>query len=470
MKLLDILTEPWAIVPAKLKEIVDIYNTHLKGEKIDINIFKEATNKKTESLNKEAYTNINGVAVIDIMGVISKRLTFFSWMFGGTSTLEVAEALKLALKDNSVKAIILNIDSPGGTMDGTMDLAELIYSARGQKPIIAFSDGMIASGAYWVGSSVDAIFISSDTVQVGSVGVVATHIDFSQALEQAGLKVTEIVAGKYKRVDSVYKPLSEEGSKVIQDKVDYIFSVFVNSIAKNRDVSIETVLKIFSTETLPPIFIGRQAIDAGMVDGMTTFDQLLNRLADGDSADTLIKGRTIKSKEVKSMDLKELKEKHPDLHQSVFDEGFKAGALKSMEEGKSELDVKMTDARQKGAEDERIRNKAVKDQLMPGHEALIESLMFDGKTSGEQAAVKVLTAEKELLKVKAENYKADGMDINAVHVISADDSAITSLPIEERAKKIWDGKPEIRDEFKSFETYLAYLKAEESKLFKILNK
>ena len=272
MKLLDILTSPWAIVPEKLFEIRDVYLVHMRGEKIDIKGIETRMQAGVEKKKGERYDIIDGTAIIPIMDVITKHMTFWSFFFGGTSSAEVGRILKDALVNPEVKSILLNIDSPGGTVDGTQELADLIYAARGQKPIISYTDGMMASAAYYIGSAADAVYISGDMPNIGSIGVVTEHIDYSKHDEKLGIKRTEIYAGKYKRIGSTNEPLSEDGKEYLQDIVDYTYSIFVNDVAKYRGISIEKALEMADGK----IFIGKQAIEVGLVDGVSTFDRLVD--------------------------------------------------------------------------------------------------------------------------------------------------------------------------------------------------
>ena len=213
---------------------------------------------------------------------------------GGASTQLIERDFKAALNDPSVQKIILNIDSPGGTVDGTFELANYIYENRGKKPIIAYTDGMMCSAAYAIGSAADKVFISGDTTTVGSIGVVAAHEDISKMEEKLGVKTTEIYAGKYKRIASQYQPLSAEGFASIKERVDYLYAVFVNEIAKFRGVSAEEVIQKMSTDAAP-LFMGKQAIEAGLVDGVATLDRLIGNNVTGVVADG--KSKTIKGKE-----------------------------------------------------------------------------------------------------------------------------------------------------------------------------
>lgn len=269
-KVLDALTEPWLIVPAKLVEIISIYNRRLKQENVDLEALKAQVGAKED---EQGFTIENGVAVMPLQGIIGKRMNLFIQFSGGTSTQLFERDFKKAFADPVVKSILLLVDSPGGSVDGVQELANLIYENRGKKPVIAFTDGMMASAAYWISSAVDKIFISGDTTQVGSIGVVAAHVDISKAEERMGVKTTEIVAGKYKRIASRYAPLTEEGKASIQEAVDHIYSVFVNDVARNRGVSEDKALSMADGK----VFMGKQAIEAGLADGVSVLSSLIDR-------------------------------------------------------------------------------------------------------------------------------------------------------------------------------------------------
>lgn len=275
MKLLDILTAPWAIVPEKLIEIQNIYYTHLRGEKIDIKTIEAQIGKPLEN-KKKNYEVIEGVAIIPIEGVLAKRANMFMRISGGTSMQLLQKDIDQAIDDPNVKSILFDIDSPGGTVDGTQELANHIYGLRGRKPMTSYAESLMGSAAYWIGSAADEIVMSGDTTQIGSIGVVATHVDISKAEESAGYKTTEIVAGKYKRIASSYAPLSEEGRATIQDIVDHLYSVFIRGVAMNRGVSEEKVLNDMADGR---IFLGQKAINAGLVDRMETLDQTIGRMS-----------------------------------------------------------------------------------------------------------------------------------------------------------------------------------------------
>ena len=410
MKLLNILGAPWAIVPEKLLEIQSIYKTHLHGEKIDIKGLEEKFGVQFQSgqePRERRYAVQKGIAIISIEGVITKKLNFFSCLFGGTSTELVGEAMKEAMEDTEVDSILLHIDSPGGSVDGTFELAELIYSFRGEKPINAYTDGLMASAAYCIGSAADKIYISGDTTIVGSIGVITTHIDASKFYEDFGLNITDIYAGKYKAVGSQHKSLSEGDLATIQSRIDYIYGTFVDTIAKHRKTDTATVLSDMADGR---IFIGEQAIKAGLVDGVSTMDNLIATLgAAGDVAYTMeSKNLNMKEGEVmkdgkdqgipaSSITAEYLAANHPDIVGYIKTEGFEAGKVEGLKIG---------------ADTERQRIQDVEAQGMPGQDKLISELKFDGKTTGPEAAVKVLNAERVKVAGVGTGLEADAGDIS----------------------------------------------------------
>jgi len=453
MKITDILSSPWAIMPEKLLEIRGIYATHLRGEKIDIKGVEAAIGRPLANNRKPTFDMVDGVAIIPVEGVIAKRMSLFSAISGGVSTEQVGAMLSEAAADPAVHSIILAIDSPGGTVDGTQSLSRQIMDLRASgKPVVTLASGMMASAAYWIGSAAPRVFIADGTTIVGSIGVVATHTDVSQAEANDGYKTTEITAGKFKRIASQYAPLSAEGRSTIQEQVDYLYSIFVSDVAAQRGVSVETVLANMADGRL---FTGQQAVDAGLVDGVSTLAGLIDMLNRERSAGVsalattqkqIAAGATMeKTEAVQPLTLESVREKHPEIAKALTDEGFSAGVAA-------------------GAEAERKRIHDVEAQSMPGHETLISALKFDGKTTGAEAAVQVLAAEKGNRAKLARFALADSPSIPFVAIgIDPTDTADNSdAPVEERCKAKWDASADLRNEFTSYEAYLAYTRADES--------
>jgi signal peptide peptidase SppA len=361
MRVLDILNSPWAIMPDRLIEIQAIYASHVRGEKADLEAIEARIGSPLQN-DPQGYVIKNGAALVPLRGVIAKRMNLFSSISGGASTELLSRDVRAAMDDPEVKSVVLMVDSPGGTVDGTQAAAETIASLRGKKPMATFSDGMIASAAYWIGSAAGEIYIDSGTTQVGSIGVVAGHRDVSKREEMLGVKTTEIVAGQFKRIASQYAPLSESGRAAIQSEVDYLYSVFVSDVAKFRGVSVDVVLSDMADGRT---FTGMQAVQAGLVEGIASLDQVIERLnAEATKTFNSSKGASNMTPQDKAV---AFAEENPDA----------AAYLRSL-----------------GASAERERIASVRAQSLPGHQALIEQLAADGKTTGAEAAIAVLNAER----------------------------------------------------------------------------
>lgn len=395
MKVLDILYSPWAIVPDRLLEIQTIYAAHMRGEKTDLDALSARIGMPLQN-DPQGYTVRNGAALVPLRGVVAKRMNMFSAISGGASTELFSRDVRAAMEDDSVRSVVLLIDSPGGAVDGTQAAAETVASFRGKKPMASFSDGMMASAAYWIGAAAGELYIDSGTAQVGSIGVVASHVDVSKREEMLGVKTTEIVAGQYKRIASQYGPLTESGRASIQDSVDYLYSIFVSDVAKFRGVGVETVLEDMADGR---VFTGQQAVDAGLVDGIASLDQVISVL--NDRAATF----NVPKRGASKMTPKEMAE-------AFASENAEAAAV----------------LREMGATAERERIASVRAQMLPGHSALIEQLASDGKTTGPEAAIQILRAERErVAKVGADRH-ADAESPVPVGVTPlADDKVATKV-------------------------------------------
>ncbi len=443
MKLLDVITAPWAIEPAKLLEIQEIYATHLRGEKIDIAAVEARIGKPLDNTPKN-YEVVDGVAIVAIEGVIAKRANLFMQISGGVSTELAARDLKAALGDPAVHSIILSIDSPGGTVDGTQNLADIVYAARDKKPVVSLASGLMASAAYWIGSAAMETYITDATTRVGSIGVVATHVDVSKNEEMRGIKTTEVFAGKFKRINSQYGPLTDSGRQSMQDEVDYLYSIFVDAVAKQRNVSVDTVLEDMADGR---IFTGEQAIAAGLVDGVSTMEALISKL-NNERVGVTRKTSMSTPKEKNMLTAEQVAAEHPAIA-SAF--------------------------RAEGAQAERERIQSVQAQVIPGHESLIQTLAFDGKSNAGDAAQAVLSAEKKLRDKQAETSALDApkplsLTPGATVKTTEEKSDEEQISVEEQCQKTWEKDAQIRSEFGTLAAYTGYAKAEQEGRARILKR
>lgn len=435
MNLFDVLSSPWAIEPSKLVELHAIYGAHVRGEPIDIDAVEKRLGRPLANEQKD-YVITDGVAVVQIDGVIAKKMNMFSQISGGASSQFAMRAIDGALRDESVHSIMLSYDSPGGTVDGTELFANAIKAARRVKPVVSLGAGTMASAAYWSGSAAESVYIVDGTTAVGSIGVVAAHKDISAAEAARGIKTTEISAGKYKRIASQFGPLSEEGRQSIQDQLDYMYSLFVGAVADHRRVSTDAVLADMADGR---IFTGQQAVDAGLVDGILTQEALIEKLNTDrkSSSRIVVPGRaaaatisTSPSKGKNMSTVEEIKASHPAVADALLAEG---------------------------AATERARIQAVEGQLIPGHEALIATMKFDGTSGAGEAAMAVLAAEKKNRAAHASAAAAEAprpvaqVPAPAVQAPSADDEVLTPAALNEKAKAHQAANPGM--------TYIAAYKA-----------
>ena len=366
MTVLDVLNSPWAILPTKLEEIQAIYCARVRGEDVDLQAIEARLGRPMVN-EQQAYEVVSGTALIPLRGVLGQRMNLMSNMSGGTSTEMFAADVRSAAADPAVQSIIILADTPGGTVAGTQAAASAVRAVRGIKPIATLVQGAMASAGVWIGSASDLVALDSQTSQIGSIGVVATHVDVSQREKDMGIKTTEIVAGKYKRAASQFGPLTETGQAMMQAQVDYLYSLFVADIAAYRGTTDADVLQRMADGRM---FIGQQAIDAGLADQITSLEELISQLSSVSTS-----GRT-RFPVASSMDSSQTPSQ---LASEWSAQNPEAAAV----------------LRAEGAVSERDRIAAVRSQSLPGHEALIERFAADGHTTGPEAAVAILAAERQ---------------------------------------------------------------------------
>jgi signal peptide peptidase SppA len=272
----------WAIDPARLATLQALHATHVRDAVERYGNPSAAAPVRLagtgRDLRPQRYAVRDGVAVVAVRGVVTPRASWLAGFIETTALDALTHALRAALADGQVKALLLVIDSPGGAVAGVQTAARAVRALRGGKPIGALVENAALAGAYWIASAADpgAVWISADTSQVGAIGAVATHVDVSARESALGLTHTEVVAGQYKAIASPHKPLTEAGRATLQDQVDAIYRVFVQDVATHRGVSVQRVLDTMADGRT---FLGDQAVSAGLVDGMTTFEDAIAQLA-----------------------------------------------------------------------------------------------------------------------------------------------------------------------------------------------
>lgn len=218
----------------------------------------------------------DGLATIQIKGGLNNSAdALWNEWIGATGYPEIREALVQAANNPDVKHILLDIDSGGGAVAGVADTGNLIRLVNDKvKPVTTFTDGNMMSAAYWLGAAAGSVYATKGA-GVGSIGVIATHMERSKMLAEAGIGVNVIRAGKYKALANSVEPLSEEGRKQIQAAVNAAYDIFVDHVATMRGKSAEHVDTVMAQGRE---FFGQAAADAGLVDGIMSFDALVGEI------------------------------------------------------------------------------------------------------------------------------------------------------------------------------------------------
>lgn len=214
---------------------------------------------------------VDGVAIVSIVGPMTKSPTSFS---SACSTVKCRRQVRAAAKDDRVKAILLRIDSPGGSVSGTDDLAQDVANARARKPVYAYAEDDCCSAAYWVASQATKVFCSK-TARVGSIGVYTTVEDWSRLYENAGVRVHLLSTGKLKGAGADGVPVSQEQLDEWQSVVDDFNGHFLGAVAKGRRMSRAKVDALADGR----VWIGERAVDAGLADEVATFDAVFQSLS-----------------------------------------------------------------------------------------------------------------------------------------------------------------------------------------------
>lgn len=257
----------WLIEPNALRQFVG-----LAGARFNMSLEEVRSSRPQAGRQKS-------IAVVPVHGVLEARASLIGEFLGMTSYEAVGNMFDMAMADESVGGIVLDVMSPGGMAYGAPELAQKIYSARGVKPIIAVANHVAASGAYWLAAAADRLAMTPSG-DVGSVGVIAEHVSFSKAAESQGLEVSVFRsdAAPYKAESNDMEPLTDEARKNIQSRVNEIHGNFVADLARFRGVSVDYVNENFGKGR---VVSAKQAIKSGMVDYVGTLHDIAMKLATG---------------------------------------------------------------------------------------------------------------------------------------------------------------------------------------------
>lgn len=248
----------------------DISEEQKEDPKVSIELIKTGE-ELAAAKAQPASTTASIVAVVPIKGVMQKRASYW---YLSASTVNAAQYIQMLDADPDIKGIILDIDSPGGTVSGTYELAKVIKGTK--KPIVAYANDLCASAAMWIASQADEIWSSSPTATLGSIDVLSVHDDYSEMFREYGIKRTYITSdeSKDKVVGNPTEPLTEEAYKKIEAELKEIKVVFEGSVRKGRGDRLQENERTFSGAT----YHSKEAKDVGILDGMGDMNRVVSRV------------------------------------------------------------------------------------------------------------------------------------------------------------------------------------------------
>ena len=415
-----IVSHRWAILPEMLMTVLKIARGDLTIKEARDAIAARDGELLQDTRNVMMY---GSSAVISITGPIFPRASFFKMISGGTPISAIAKDFTAALEDPNVKQIILNIDSPGGEITGVSELANMIYQARGQKPIVAYVYGLGASAAYWIASAADKI-VASDTAELGSIGVVSMYTDYSEQSKKQGVQEYEVVSSQSPKKRMT--PATEDGKAEIQKLVDELADVFIASIARNRNVSTQKVIEEFGNGG---VLIGQSAVKAGLADEIGSLESVLSSFSNTTQTGGF------------PMNIEELKVKHPEIYNAVFELGKKAG----LEEGNKFTQAAIDQATKTAVQKEHGRMKGILEIKTAGSEKLISDSLFNTEATAESVALAIVKGgqqnQNNIAQALADDGTALAAQLQTVSSSAPDSSkASTEEAFGKKVAELWNNQ------------------------------
>lgn len=266
----------WAIETSKMEELLEVLAFRASGRAFTA----EEIQARIGSPTPPSSARRGSIAVLSLRGVIAHRMGSMAESSGGMSAELFTKMFSQLAADESVGSIVLDVDSPGGTIGGVMEAADMVYAARRSKRIVAVANATMASAAYWIACQAHEIVAIPSAMDacIGSIGVFTCHEDLSAKLEKEGVKVSLISAGKQKAQLNPFTPLRADQRAKIQAGVDAVYAKFVDAVARGRGVSAAEVRDGYGEGAS---LSAQDALDAGLIDKISTMDETIARLASG---------------------------------------------------------------------------------------------------------------------------------------------------------------------------------------------
>lgn len=323
------LTRAWALEERTLHNLADLVGRHARGEKADPHEVDRIVQARDERRGRiragdrygEAgdipYELIGSTAVVRIEGIIARHANQVNdvSMPRGTSCEWIRDTLTACVADRKVERILLDVDSPGGVVNGIDDVVTAIRQARTEKPLISYAHGDMCSAAYWIASQANEV-IAAPTASVGSIGVFRVVDDVSKRFEEWGTKRHVVRSGTKKAVGVEGLPISDTDLATMQREIDALHSVFVMDVALGRGMTEAKVREIADGD----VHVGKDAVAAGLADRVMPFAELIESLEDQafEPAPAASAASTEKiAMDLTNLTMEELEEQRPDLVEEI---------------------------------------------------------------------------------------------------------------------------------------------------------
>ena len=268
-----VLNAPLAIMPEKLAIIAGVLGGRIGIDAVDLtpraSRFAGSTTRGGRRL-PYAMTE-DGVAVLPIIGSLVHRGAWIGASSGLISYEGLQAQLNFAARDPQCGAILIDIESAGGEVIGSVETAAVIRKLSAEKPVFAIANSMAASAGYLLASAARAVVVTPSAL-VGSIGICMLHADHSRALDAQGVTPTFIHAGAHKVDGNQFEPLSTEVRADLQAEVEKFQTLLVEAVAAGRGARL-TALAARATEA--KTYIGKAAVDAGLADRVGSFEDVL---------------------------------------------------------------------------------------------------------------------------------------------------------------------------------------------------
>lgn len=214
------------------------------------------------------YSVVNGTAVFRVDGPLISTSSWMTRWLGYTSYEDVREGMMMAARDPQVSDVLMLIGSPGGSVFGITDAAEIIRKVDAAKPVYAYSNKNMCSGAYWLGATARKLFTSAEA-EIGSIGVIMTHFSYEKQIEENGVKVTVIKSAEMKAIGGPYKDLTDKEVAHIQEQVDQYDNLFKTHVQSERP-------GVKFSAMNGATYIGAEAVKVGLADAVMSYDEVMN--------------------------------------------------------------------------------------------------------------------------------------------------------------------------------------------------